>query len=455
MQKFLKAFEKTLLSLSKFILIFTVFALFYLLYMEESPELLRGLEFMKLNRVSAIISMTFIVVCYIMMRIYGGFNLGKKRSREIILSNIMAVGITDFFTYIQLSIMEKMIMPPANLVAIFFAQTVAVIIIGKLSNNLYYYVNPPKKLLIIYGEEDKLFLLADKLKMYQNRFKVAKIMWYDAPQIRRSIREVDGVMLIDVPAEGKEFIIDYCYKRSKSIYSTPSISDIVISNSHHDLIDDISMLSYESQGLSLDQRFPKRLGVILLSSFALIFAAPILLAEAVAIKLEDGGPVFFKQERITIGGRKFNLLKFRTMIVNAEKKEGAVLAAKHDNRITKVGAFLRKTRLDELPQLLNIIKGDMSIVGPRPERPIIATEYVKDLPEFSYRLRVKAGLTGYAQILGKYNTSPKDKLILDLLYIEKYSLRLDLKIMFQTVIVCLTPEKTEGVAEKSSEKPTK
>lgn len=440
MLKLIKAFEKSLLIFIKIALIIILFVVFFKFYKGESDELRRGL-----NRVSAIVSSTFIVVCYTMIRVYGGFSIGKKRSREIILSMILAVGITDAFTYVQLCIMEKKVMSILTLFTIFVVHVAVIIVLTKFSNNLFYTINPPKKLLIIHNNEDKLLQLVTKLKFYQNRFKVAKIMRYDEIELHRSIRSANSVMLIDVPTEEKDYICEYCYKRGKEIYFTPHMSDILINNSEHELIDDISLFSFESNGLTIEQRIIKRLFDLVLSSFATIIAAPIMVLEACAIKLEDGGPVFYKQERATQGGKIFSVLKFRTMIVDAEKGEGAVLSTKGDARITKVGAFLRKTRLDELPQLLNIVMGDMSIVGPRPERKSIADEYEKDLPEFSYRLRVKAGLTGYAQILGKYNTTPKDKLVLDLMYIEKYSLKLDLKIMFQTVVVCLTPEKTEGV----------
>ena len=445
--KVLKAFEKSLLIIIKIALILVLFAVFYQFYKGESDELRRALKPHGINRVSAIVSSTFIVVCYIMMRIYGGFCIGKKRTREIVMSMILAIAITDTFTYIQLCIMEKKVMTISILIAIFFVQVVAIIVLTKLSNDLFYKVNPPKNLLIIHDNDEKLLQFADKLKYYQNRFKVEKIMRYDEVELHRSIRKANSVLLIDVPSESKQYIVEYCYKRGKEIYFTPEIADIVLNNSDHELIDDISLFSYESKGLTIEQRMIKRAFDLTLSTVAAIIAAPIMIIEACAIKLEDGGPVFYKQERATQGGRVFNVLKFRTMIVNAEKK-GAVLASKNDTSITKVGTILRKTRLDELPQLINIIKGDMSIVGPRPERRAIAAEYEKNLPEFSYRLRVKAGLTGFAQILGKYNTTPKDKLVLDLLYIEKYSLRLDLKIMFQTVLVCITPEKTEGVEDK-------
>ncbi|HOV42286.1 MAG TPA: sugar transferase, partial [Oscillospiraceae bacterium] len=330
-----------------------------------------------INRVSAITSSTFLVVCYAMMRIYGGFCIGKKRSKEIALSMSLAVLMTDVFTYIQLCIMEKRVMKPEILVAVYLVHVVVILVLTKLANDIFYKINPPKKLLIIHDNEERLFTVLSKLKYYQNRFKVEKVMQWGEPELHRSIRAANSVMLIELPVEAKEYICEYCYKRNKEIFFTPSMADIVVNNSEHDLVDDISLFCFESKGLTLEQRIIKRAFDLALSIPAVIIALPIMLAEAVAIKLEDGGPVFYRQERATIGGKLFEVLKFRTMVVDAEKHEGAVLAAKNDSRITKVGAFLRKTRLDELPQLLNIIKGDMSIVGPRPERKALAEEYEK------------------------------------------------------------------------------
>ena len=191
--------------------------------------------------------------------------------------------------------------------------------------------------------------------------------------------------------------------------------------------------------------FFKRFFDIFLCVFALIMLSPVFLVIAILIKCEDGGPVFFKQKRMTRNGREFDILKFRSMIVDAEKYAGAVLATDNDPRITKVGKVIRATRLDEIPQILNILKGDMSIVGPRPERKVIADEYCKDIPEFAYRLKVRGGLTGYAQIYGKYNTSAYDKLRLDLMYIENYSLMLDIKLIILTLRIIFSKESTEGI----------
>ena len=184
-----------------------------------------------------------------------------------------------------------------------------------------------------------------------------------------------------------------------------------------------------------------------ISGLGLVVLSPVMLLVAAAIKLEDGGPVFYCQQRLTLGGRVFNIYKFRSMIVDAEK-DGIRLASKSDKRITRVGRFIRKTRLDEIPQLINIFKGEMSVVGPRPERPEIADQYTKNMPEFPYRLKVKAGLTGYAQVVGKYNTTPYDKLKLDLMYISEYSILTDIKLILMTIKVIFTPNSTEGVAKE-------
>ena len=208
---------------------------------------------------------------------------------------------------------------------------------------------------------------------------------------------------------------------------------------------DTPLLLVKGTGLTPAQRVAKRCMDIVLSAIALLITSPAFLAVAISIKLEDGGPVFYKQKRLTRNGREFEILKFRSMIVDAEKYAGAVLATEDDPRITKTGKVIRATRLDELPQLLNILKGDMSIVGPRPERKVIADEYCKDIPEFAYRLKVRGGLTGYAQIYGKYNTSAYDKLRLDLMYIENYSFLLDIKLIILTMRIIFSKESTEGI----------
>ena len=187
---------------------------------------------------------------------------------------------------------------------------------------------------------------------------------------------------------------------------------------------------------------------LVIAVLGLVITSPILLIVAVCIKVCDGGPVFFFQERCTLGGKVFRICKFRSMIVDAEKDGKSRPATDDDDRITPVGKVIRKTRIDELPQLFNVLKGDMSIVGPRPERVEHVEIYTKEIPEFVYRMKVKGGLTGYAQVYGKYNTTAYDKLKMDLMYIENYSFLLDVKLILMTIKVMFMKASTEGFSEK-------
>lgn len=213
---------------------------------------------------------------------------------------------------------------------------------------------------------------------------------------------------------------------------------------------DTPLLLSRNTGLTIEQRFMKRVIDILLSGIALAAALPVMGIVALFVKAEDGGSIIYKQKRLTLDGEEFFVYKFRSMREDAEKDGIARLAGENDVRITKTGKIIRAIRFDELPQLFNILKGDMSIVGPRPERPEIAKQYEAAIPEFAYRLKIKAGLTGYAQVYGKYNTTAYDKLKLDLMYVQNYSLRLDFEIMFRTVQILFMKESTEGMEKDAT-----
>ena len=197
--------------------------------------------------------------------------------------------------------------------------------------------------------------------------------------------------------------------------------------------------------ISLAQRFLKRVMDIVISLTGIILTSPIMLITAIAIYAYDRGPVLYKQVRCTKGNREFKICKFRSMVVNAEKDGKAQLAKENDSRITPVGKIIRSMRIDELPQFFNILKGDMSVVGPRPERPELIEKNCMKIPEFAYRTRVKAGLTGYAQVYGKYNTSFIDKLKLDLIYVSNYSILMDIHLIFLTLKIIFIKDSTEGV----------
>ena len=273
-----------------------------------------------------------------------------------------------------------------------------------------------------------------KINRYKKQYNVVHMIHYTSKNVFDIINDCDTVFLYDIPSAEKTLLNEYCYARNKNIYFNFEMNDVVMLGARPAILDDKPLVAAAVRDLTFEQRFVKRLMDIVISGLGLIACGPIMLVCAAMIKAEDGGSVFFRQLRATKGGELFNVYKFRTMKEeNAENRS----VTSDDDRITKVGKYLRKFRIDELPQLINIFKGEMSVVGPRPEMVENVDKYTAELPEFSYRLRVKGGLTGYAQIAGKYNTSPKDKLVLDLMYIEKYSLWLDFKLIMQTVTVLL------------------
>jgi exopolysaccharide biosynthesis polyprenyl glycosylphosphotransferase len=270
---------------------------------------------------------------------------------------------------------------------------------------------------------------------------------FDDPDLAYEIKNCDAVLINDLPAHEEHMILKQCFDLDKRVYVLPKISDILIKSSDDLNIMDTPLYLCRNMGISKVEGAIKRFFDVLISGLALLILSPVLLVVAIAIKLEDHGPVFFRQERVTLNNRHFTILKFRSMIVDAEKDGRPHPAGERDPRITKVGCFIRETRIDELPQLINSLKGDMSIVGPRPERYEHVEMYTKDIPEFSFRSKVRGGLTGYAQVYGKYNTSALDKLKLDLMYITNFSILLDLQIILETLKIIFIKESTEGFSE--------
>ena len=371
---------------------------------------------------------------------------GQLNRVDLIIGQIISLFLVNFITYLQLCLIGNALLSPVPMGQLFGIQAVIAIVLILLYTTLYHRLYAPHNMLLIFGSRNGLGLKF-KLDSRKDKDNVAGLIsaeeGYDA--IITRIPQYDAVILNDVAAPLRNDILKFCYRYRIRTYVAPKLTDIMIRGAKNISLFDTPLLLVKGTGLTPAQRVGKRLMDIVLCSFAMLFAAPIMAAVAAAIKLEDGGPVFFKQKRMTRGGREFDILKFRSMIVDAEKYAGAVLATEDDPRITKVGRFIRATRLDELPQILNILKGDMSIVGPRPERKVIADEYYKEIPEFAYRLKVRGGLTGYAQIYGKYNTSAYDKLRLDLMNIENYSMMLDIKLIILTRRIIFSKESTEGI----------
>ena len=393
----------------------------------------------------------YTVILLVMLYAFQGLKFGYYTMANLLISRCIAHIAAHFVITIQIILMVGQVMHAVEITA----RVLEVLIITEIINifltivltKIYSKWIPPYRVLMIYGDyENNLRFKIDKRS---DKYLVEEEIYIgeDEACIKEKILKYDAVVLNDIPSEKRKDILKFCFEENVRVYFVPKITDIFVKGATELKLFDTPMFLCRNMQLSFEQRFAKRLMDIVISAILLILASPIMLVTWIAIKLEDGGPALFTQERCTIGGKKFKVYKFRSMRIDAEKN-GAQLAKENDSRITKTGAFIRKTRIDELPQIFNILKGDMSFVGPRPERPEFVEEYSKTVPEFAYRMKVKAGLTGYAQVYGKYNTTFLDKLKMDLLYIEKYSIVLDIQIILMTIKVIFMKESTEGFTDK-------
>ena len=371
---------------------------------------------------------------------------GQLHWTDLAVGQVISLVLVNVVTYFQLCLISNGVISVAPMLGLTAAEAVLALLAVLAFNKLYFKLYPPHDMLLVFGSESALSLKF-KMDSRKEKYRVTGVISAQTglDRILEEAAKYDAVILNDVPAALRNDILKFCYRYRIRVYLAPDLTDIMIRGAKNNTLFDTPLLTVKGTGLSPVQRVVKRTMDIVLCSLAMVAAAPVMLVVAAAIRLEDGGPVFYKQDRLTRGGREFQILKFRSMIVDAEKYAGAVLASGDDPRITKVGKVIRATRLDELPQLLNILKGDMSIVGPRPERKCLADEITKEVPEFPYRLKVRGGLTGYAQIFGKYNTSAYDKLRLDLIYIENYSLLLDIKLIILTLRIIFSKDSTEGI----------
>lgn len=378
-------------------------------------------------------------------KLYGGLRVGYLKRIDVVYSLTLATICTNVVVYFQITLINRWFLTPTPLLIGTLADFAVILIWTFGSQYIYSKLYRARKLLVIYGEREPDELI-QKMNSRKDRYNISGKVHVDVgeKEIYKMMRDYEGVIIWDLPSQIRNRYLKYCFAHSIRCYVTPKISDVILNGTDRIHLFDTPLLMSRNMGLSAEQRFIKRLMDILLSAAAILVFSPLMAIIALCVKLYDGGPVFYRQERLTFMGKTFMIYKFRSMCVDSEKN-GARLASKHDSRITPVGKILRNLHLDELPQLFNVFLGDMSLVGPRPERKVIMHEYQREIPEFYYRLKVKAGLTGYAQVYGKYNTTPYDKLKLDLFYIENYSLLLDIKLLFMTVKIFFQKEVSEGV----------
>ena len=393
-----------------------------------------------------LMALIYIVMLVFVGRVFGGLLVGLRKNGEVAFSQFFTVIFSNVAFYV-LMVLQSLKFP--NVMPLFWVTLIQEII-------SVFWIN------IMGDGYKKLFKSVDTLLIYQ-RGSVKEFMERlesktdtlnvtdhisadeDFETVKKKIDEFTTVIIWDIATSKRNSIFKYCYENSKRIYSAPNISDIILNGATPVHLFDTPLLLTDANPLEYEERVIKRAVDIILSLCLIVILSPLMLITAIVIKLSDGGPVLYKQVRCTKNAKEFKILKFRSMIVNAESSGMPVLASEKDPRITPVGRVIRKLRIDELPQLFNVLKGDMSFVGPRPERPELIKQYIEDIPEFAYRMKVRAGITGYAQLYGKYNTKPYDKLKFDLYYMEQYSLWLDLRLMILTLKIIFTKESTEGV----------
>lgn len=441
----LKSIYKRLTALAIFgALVFV----FYYFWMTEL-NIIRKAQF--LGKGNLLVVLVYGVVLFSLMCALGGFQVGSSKAANLVLSQVISVILSNLLAWAQTILIIGDIWHMTQIAKAMLTITVIDIFVCIALSNLFAWgyrrLFPPYQMLLISGHHKNR--LSQKVSARDDKYQICEEISVNAgmERIKEKILEYDVILMNDVGSDEKSAILKFCFQNSRRLYFTPHLTDVLTKGADEVDLFDSPLLLCKNFGLSIEQRFVKRLMDIILSFLAIIVSSPLMLLIAVSIKLYDGGSVFFLQERCTRGGKRFMMRKFRSMIENAEEDGKSRPAVNDDDRITPVGRIIRAARLDELPQLFHILKGDMSIVGPRPERVEHVEKYTKEIPEFAFRMKVKGGLTGYAQIYGKYNTTAYDKLKMDLKYIVSYSPLLDIKIILMTIKVMFMKESTEGFEE--------
>ncbi len=394
----------------------------------------------------------FVLLYIILGRTYEGFLVSYFRISQMVYSQGLALFLSNMVMFLVACLLGKRFVPLVlPFLMVFAVQLCLSCLWSVLAYKWYFATHPPKKTMIVYDMRKGIERLIHKYD-FDKKFQVETVL--PVGECLEDLSQLDRyelVFLSGVHSHDRNIILKYCVEHNVMAMVVPRVGDVLMSGAHKMHLFYLPVLRVERYNPPVEFVVIKRLCDLLLSGLALVLLSPVMLVTALAIKMTDGGPVFYRQVRLTQDGREFEMLKFRSMKVNAESDGVARLSSgAEDDRVTRVGRVIRPCRIDELPQLLNILKGEMSIVGPRPERPEIAAQYEAEMPEFRLRLQAKAGLTGYAQIYGKYNTTPYDKLQMDLMYIAHPSIIDDFCIIFATVKILFVPESTEGVETGST-----
>ena len=373
-------------------------------------------------------------------RTYNAYLLGYMKVRLLISGQFLSQFISLVLLYFMVSIAWNQFLNPLVFIPMLIIQLIINIGWSIYGNHVFYKLNGKHKTLLIYRNK------IDRSRLGNIQGKPIERIYKITDELQGKLEGYDTIFVAGINSRCRNGLLKYCKENSIQGYFLPHIGDTIMQDAKHVQAFDTPVLYVGRKELSPEFAFAKRVFDIISSGIAIILFSPLMLITSIAIKLSDGGPVFYRQTRLTRDGKEFQILKFRSMRVDAEKDGVARLSqGDKDDRVTPIGKIVRRYRLDEIPQLINIFRGDMSVVGPRPERPEIAEQYYKKMPEFKLRLQVKAGLTGYAQVYGKYNTSPYEKLEFDLLYINNMNVLIDIQLCFATLMTLFKKESTEGV----------
>ncbi|MBE5924997.1 MAG: exopolysaccharide biosynthesis polyprenyl glycosylphosphotransferase [Lachnospiraceae bacterium] len=386
------------------------------------------------------------LILFLLTNLYGGFKIGYLRLMDVLYSQILSLVSANIVAYVQVVLISRKYLSSAPIVKMTLVQLICILLWVLICKLIYAALYPPRQMLLVCYDRDPDDMIL-KMSSRQDKYEICDIADLNEEPLDAvcdMVKDYEAVLIYDIPAYERNIILKRCFMECVRTYVTPKISDILLRGADNIHIFDTPLYLSRNKGLSGDQIIFKRLLDLIISIPIAVVFMPLFIIISLLIKIYDGGPILYKQPRLTIDGKVFNIYKFRSMRIDSEK-DGAQLAKKNDDRVTPVGKVLRACHFDEFPQLINIIKGDMSLVGPRPERPEIAKQYQQIIPEFDFRLKVKAGLTGYAQVYGKYNTTPYDKLKLDLTYIENYSIWLDVKLILLTFKILFQKDNTEGI----------
>ena len=453
--------HRTIIRLVKLLDVIAVSIPFYVAWMAYYSDMVYQKGFYR--RGNWAVMGLFTVLYYLLAHLYSGFTIHISRISEIIYAQTLGALIADGIMYIIMWLLIRHLPSISVLLLVLVAQICIIITWAELAHTWYFENNPPIPTAVIYDELEGVEKLVSHYGL-DKHFKVVRkvsirelqgedwnsLTWEEKDKrerkfIKSTLIGVEAVFLCCLHSHDRNQIVKYCVHKDIVSWCIPRIGDVIMAGADKAHLFHLPMLRVARYNPTPEYLVAKRAFDILVAGTALVVFSPLMIVLALLIRM-DGGTAFYRQKRLTKDGKVFEILKFRSMRMDAEKDGVARLSSGDaDPRITKVGRFIRACRFDELPQLFNILAGDMSIVGPRPERPEIAREYKKELPEFDLRLQCKCGLTGFAQVYGKYNTTPYDKLLMDLMYIAQPSMIEDLKICFATVKILFMKDSTEGV----------